>query len=407
MKIIFKEKKLTQTFEVVERKGIGHPDTLSDHLAEYLSVMYSKWTLKKFGVILHHNFDKLGLLGGKSSVRFGHGKMISPIRVLVNGRASFSFGDDRFDVWALLTRWVNEFFEERLPNINPKSDIICINNLSTASSPGQQEDNSESSARNYWFQPRGIEDLPEIRKLASNDTSLGVGFAPYSTLETLVLAIEDMLNGQEYRSKHPWIGSDIKIMGTRNDDSFFITMCIPQIANEVKTVDEYYRNLSIAKGDIFSLAKSLGVGDLELNVNTRDDLEKNEFYITATGSSIESGDEGLVGRGNRVNRLITPNKIMSMEGAAGKNPVYHIGKIYNLYAHKLAHKIHETFGVPCEISIISQSGRELNDPWIVAITLDNDTDDATKVQIQSFLNGEIRNISDITNDILEFKYPIA
>ena len=80
-------------FEVVERKGLGHPDTLADALAEYLSVNYSKYTLSKFGAILHHNFDKVGLLGGASFVRFGEGKITKPIRILLNGRASGRFAD--------------------------------------------------------------------------------------------------------------------------------------------------------------------------------------------------------------------------------------------------------------------------------------------------------------------------
>ena len=64
-----------ENFEIVERKGIGHPDTLSDALAERLSNAYSKYTLKHFGAVLHHNFDKVGMMGGKCSVEFGSGKM--------------------------------------------------------------------------------------------------------------------------------------------------------------------------------------------------------------------------------------------------------------------------------------------------------------------------------------------
>jgi len=407
MKIIFSKNNVNRSFEVVEHKGVGHPDTLSDHLAEFLSVKYSQFTLGKFGAVLHHNFDKVGILGGKSSVKFGSGKLISPIRILINGRASFSFGSETFDVWRMLTDWTKEFLIERLPGINPVTDIICINNLSTASSPGQQEDNTAKSARNFWFQPRSIEDLPELKQLFSNDTSVGVGFAPYSTLETLVLAIEDALNGKEYKAHNPWIGSDIKIMGVRESDNYFITLCIPQIANEVDSVEKYLANLVKARKDIFEIAHKLGVIHLELNMNTRDSVEKNEFYLTAIGSSIESGDEGLVGRGNRVNRLITPNKMMCMEGAAGKNPVYHVGKVYHLFAHKLAHKVYDQFGIACAISIISQSGRDLKDPWIVSIEIEGGVNNITKAQIESFIKTEMQTIDQITEDILSCKYPIS
>lgn len=407
MKVFFSKNTANEDFEVVERKGIGHPDTLSDHLAEYLSVNYSNFTLKNFGAVLHHNFDKVGLLGGKSSVKFGSGKLTSPIRVLINGRASFSFGDTQFDVWKMLTDWTKEFFQKKFPNINPEIDIILFNNLSTASSPGQQKDNTNKSARNFWFQPRTLDDLPELKQLFSNDTSLGVGYAPYSKLQQLVLNIEDTLNGEEYKKDNVWIGSDIKIMGVREKDKFFITICISQIAVHVPNVESYINNLHKAKLDIFEIAKKLDINSLELNVNTRDSVEKNEFYLTAIGSSIESGDEGLVGRGNRINRLITPNRIMSMEGAAGKNPVYHIGKVYHLYAHKLAHRIYEKYALENSISIISQSGRDLDDPWFVSIEINKSIKDSIKNDIELFVKSEMKNVKSITDDILSFKYPIA
>jgi S-adenosylmethionine synthetase len=376
-------------------------------LAEYLSVNYSNFTLKKFGAVLHHNFDKVGLLGGKSSVQFGSGKIISPIRVLMNGRASFSFGEETFDVWKMLHDWTKEFLLKKFPTLNPETDILCINNLSIASSPGQQKDNKNKSARNFWFQPRALEDLPELKQLFSNDTSVGVGFAPYSLLEKLVLEIEDTLNSYTYKKENDWIGSDIKIMGVRENDDFFVTMCIPQIADKVLNAEMYFNNLKKAKNDIRNIAYGLGIKNFELNVNTRDSVEKNEFYLTAIGSSIESGDEGLVGRGNRVNQLITPNRIMCMEGAAGKNPVYHIGKVYHLFAHKLANEIYNNFGLANSISIISQSGRDLNDPWIVSLEFTIDVDDKVREKVENFVYLNIKNIHEITEDILSFKYPIA
>ena len=69
-----------------------------------------------------------------------------------------------------------------------------------------------------------------------------------------------------------------------------------------------------------------------MSINTRDDAARQELYLTAIGSSIESGDEGVVGRGNRANGLISMLRPMSVEGVSGKNPVYHVGKLYNLAA---------------------------------------------------------------------------
>ncbi|PIZ43628.1 hypothetical protein COY33_01180, partial [candidate division WWE3 bacterium CG_4_10_14_0_2_um_filter_42_7] len=177
--------------EFVERKGLGHPDTLSDSLAEYLSVEYSLYTKDRFGAILHHNFDKIGLLGGSSYVKFGMGYLINPIRVLLNGRASTRFGNELIPVEKLLIKWSKEFLASKLPQINVNKDLEFHYNLSNKSSPGKTDLQEASyGTRKYWFEPRSLDDLQELKHLVSNDTSLGVGFAPLSQLEKFILEIE-------------------------------------------------------------------------------------------------------------------------------------------------------------------------------------------------------------------------
>ena len=73
-------------YEVVERKGIGHPDTICDTLAELISQNYSKYTLEKYGCIFRHMIDKITILGGSSKVGFGFGNMTKQINILLNGR---------------------------------------------------------------------------------------------------------------------------------------------------------------------------------------------------------------------------------------------------------------------------------------------------------------------------------
>jgi len=389
-------------YEFVERKGLGHPDTLSDALAEFLSVNYSNYTLKNFGAVLHHNFDKVGLLGGASFVKFGEGYLTKPIRVLLNGRASTKFGDKNIPVEGLLKVWASEFLLNKFRDLIKESDLEIHYNLSTQSSPGKTEDfKSTNTPRKFWFEPRNFDDLPEIKKLFSNDTSLGVGYAPHSKLEKLVLDIEETLNSESFKKDHPWIGSDIKIMGTKHGQQFGVTLCIPQIANYVHSVDEYRQNLEQAKQVIFKISQNVEINDLELSCNTRDNLETKELYLTAIGSSIESGDEGLVGRGNRVNGIISPTRLMSMEGACGKNPVYHIGKIYYVAANEISKKIFEKFGVANEISLISQSGRDLLDPWKTFVTLYNS--DISEEQVRIFVKDELKNIPEITRNLLKNK----
>src|SRR5208282_5028210 len=74
--------------EIVERKGIGHPDSIIDGACEAVSIALSKYYLDNFDVIFHHNVDKGLLVGGKSQAVFGGGKVIDPIFILVAGRAT-------------------------------------------------------------------------------------------------------------------------------------------------------------------------------------------------------------------------------------------------------------------------------------------------------------------------------
>jgi S-adenosylmethionine synthetase len=387
-------------YEFVERKGLGPPDTLADALAEHLSVEYSKYTLKKFGAILHHNFDKVGLLGGASFVRFGEGKITKPIRVLINGRASTRFSDTVIPVKELLISWVKDFMLLKFPIINPDADLEFHYNLSNQSSPGKtNEKNSEKGTRKYWFEPRGLDDLQELKHLLSNDTSLGIGYAPYSRLEQLVLDIEEKLNSNEFQGTNPWIGSDIKIMAFRYNDIFDITLCIPQISLHVQSVSQYKNNLKNARGVIKNIAQRVGISNMGININTRDNFENSELYLTAIGSSIESGDEGLVGRGNRINGLISPMRPMSMEGACGKNPVYHIGKVYYIAANEISKKIYKEFEVANEVALISQSGRDLLDPWVICVTLPKNFSNIEMVQ--KMIKNEIKSIPQFTNLLLE------
>lgn len=402
---ISKKSFIEESQEFVERKGIGHPDTLSDALAEILSVNYSNYTKDRFGAVLHHNFDKVGLLGGSSFVTFGEGHLVNPIRVLLNGRASTKFGEETIPVKELLIKWSKDFLQNAFPMINVEKDLLFHYNLSNQSSPGKtNEEDAEKGTRKYWFEPRSLDDLQETRKLISNDTSLGVGYYPYSKLETLVLEIERTLNSKEFKKENAWIGSDVKVMGYRNKNNFSITMCIPQIANFVKSLEQYKYNLEYARKIIDGIVAPLEIMDFQLFVNTRDNFETSEVYLTAIGSSIESGDEGLVGRGNRINGVISPFRPMSMEGVCGKNPVYHIGKVYYLAAQEIAKKIYEKFGVKNEVFLVSQSGRDLIDPWEVGIVIDESF--AQTEMIKKLVESEIFQIPRLTDGLLKSEFTL-
>jgi len=393
--------------EFVERKGLGHPDTLSDLLAEALSRNYSLYTLKHFGVVLHHNFDKTGLLGGKSSVVFGKGRLIDPIRVLINGRVSTAFADTRIPYKQIINSTVNNFFEKMFPGMLIEEDLDIIYNLSTASSPGKTEsEEAEKGARKYWFEPRSLADLPELKKLVANDTSLGCAYAPLSRLEKFVFKIEATLNSNLYKKENPWCGTDIKVMGNRIGKDVSITLCVPQIAKFVRNSDEYKSNSKKVHNLINKMVKEFFPADgVSVSLNTRDQFSTNELYLTAIGSSIESGDEGLVGRGNRINGLISNNRPMSMEGACGKNPVYHVGKLYNLCALNIARRINRLTNSYTEVFLVSQSGQDLLRPWKVVIKLENNN--FSEKKLEPVIVKELDLIPKITKMLLAGKLSLC
>jgi S-adenosylmethionine synthetase len=383
---------------IVERKGLGHPDTLADHLAERLSQAYSRYTLEHFGAVLHHNFDKLALLGGASEVRYGAGGMTAPVRVLVNGRAAPACGDETIPVNDLVESTVREFFAKRLPEAADQLDIRF--HITSNSSPGAVVTEGQTPERNRWFAPRSVEDLRERRILLANDTSLGTGWAPESPFESFVRELVDNFSGHSvFTETHRWCGTDVKLMGYYEGDRADVVLCVPQKSPYVASRAAYLENKQTILGECRRLAGLRLPGTpVDFRLNVRDVPEKDEFYLTYTGSSIESGDEGVVGRGNRVNGLITPLRPMNMEGANGKNPVYHVGKLYNLAAMRLARRLHEETGGHAEVHLVSATGERLDQPWRILVRLSEPSAQVDKVQ--ALIDETLTSFPALTDELI-------
>ncbi|MFC7261503.1 methionine adenosyltransferase [Streptomyces lutosisoli] len=353
--------------EVVERKGAGHPDTLADGVAEAISRAYSRYCLDTFGAVLHHNTDKTSLLGGAADVRFGHGELTAPVQVLVNGRITPALGDHTIPVTDIVTTAAREYLAQALPLLDVERWVKVCTRLTQASSPGAVTGPGAAereASRERWFAPRTLDDLAERHRMFSNDTSAGVAYWPLGIGEQLALGIEEQLTSDAFRAEHPYYGTDIKLMVVRHGPRVALTACVPQIARETADLDTYVARRSQARDLITELAGRIAPEhQVTVSINTRDDDSRPELYLTATGSSIESGDEGVVGRGNRANGLISMFRPWSAEGVSGKNPTYHVGKLYNLAAAEAARRLHEETGLDCAVALVSQSGRDLTDPW--------------------------------------------
>ncbi|WP_158575922.1 methionine adenosyltransferase [Streptomyces corynorhini] len=396
--------------EVIERKGSGHPDTLADGMAEAISRAYSRYCLDHFGAILHHNTDKLALLGGAADVTFGRGELTAPIHVLVNGRITQALGDRRIPVEDIVTTTAREFLGGALPLLDTMKWVDVRPRLTQASSPGAVTDPvgvEREASRQRWFAPRTLDDLAERHRLFANDTSAGVGYAPLGPGERLAMGIESHLSSEAFRAEHPYFGTDIKLMVVRNGTHVHLTACVPQIARETPDLDAYVARRALTRELITGLVGQITPGHhVSVSVNTRDVDARPELYLTATGSSIESGDEGVVGRGNRANGLISMLRPWSAEGVSGKNPVYHVGKLYNLAATEAARRLNEETGLEVAVALVSQSGRDLADPWQAVVQTSGPTPVPT-ADARRVLTDVMGDLEDLRERLLTGKLATA
>lgn len=382
-----------ESYETIERKGLGHPDTISDTLAAKISQAYSKYTYQNCGgIILHHQIDKLMVIGGKSSVDFGKGEFKEPIQIIVAGRASYNFGDIKIPVNNILQTVIFSHFKEYFPLVHNKN-IIINNYLTNYAGPGTIHKSKGAIAS--MFNPKEAKYVRGYEKLVANDTSYCIAYAPLSPLERSVLAVEKYLNSKAVKTEYPWLGTDIKIMAVRNYNEVTITSCIPQVAKYVSSFAAYKENLDLV-GNIMDkkFREMLPEYNVELSLNTKDDYEKMNVYLTVSGASL-SGDIGVVGRGNRANGFITSNRPMSMEGTNGKNPRYYSGFIYANVTKRISNRIYKELQRPNIVEIVSQNGGLLKEPWRTRVVCGSKTG-----KIEDIIQEEYMNIENITKEFL-------
>jgi S-adenosylmethionine synthetase len=205
----------------------------------------------------------------------------------------------------------------------------------------------------------------------ANDTSVGVGHAPLSPLERLVLAVEKRINGRDRLRDAPAWGEDVKVMGIGCGDRVQLTVSCAMIGRYLTSMDDYLGQKAALGKLVHGIAAEHGFAECEVAVNMADDVATGSVYLTVTGTSAEAGDDGQVGRGNRVNGLITPCRAMSLEAAAGKNPVTHVGKVYNVIARDIAEALVAT--VPeiarAQCLMVSRIGAPVSQPAMMQIEL--------------------------------------
>lgn len=341
--------------EIVERKGLGHPDSICDALAERLSRALSREYQERSGLIQHHNVDKVLLSGGASEPAFGSGRMTKPIDIFLAGHATELAGDGRVAIRDLAESESRAWFHENMHALDAAHDLRfhCL------IKPG-----APVLVDIYRQEGRG-----GARR--ANDTSCGAGFAPLSILERTVYEVERRLNARDLKAAHPEAGEDIKVMGVRRGAAIQLTVACAMIGRYIADMSDYARKTAALAGEARMAAKRIAGGEVDVTMNPADDVAAGKVYLTVTGTSAEAGDDGEAGRGNRVNGLITPYRPMVMESAAGKNPVTHVGKLYNvvagLVAEQIVNEIPEIAEAECRL--VSRIGGPISDPDVVDIRL--------------------------------------
>ncbi len=385
--------------EIVERKGIGHPDSVADGVAETVSESLCAMYIKEVGHVLHHNTDQTEVVAGISAPKFGGGEIVKPVYILMDGRATTYIEKDgkevSLPVESTALKGVRKYLKKTYPYLDIDSDVI----LDTKLGMGSDDLTGVYKASNYL----------------SNDTSFGVGFAPFSVTDELTFQTERYINGA-LKKKIPEAGQDVKVMCSRVGKDITMTIACAMVDRFIDDPTSY----KSAVEDLTKSVQDFGAGiidkygdgeNLVVDVNTGDDYERGVYYLTVTGLSQEMGDDGSVGRGNRCNGLITPYRPMSMEATSGKNPITHIGKIYNVMSKLIAEDVAKKVTNEAEIRVrlLSQIGKPVSEPLNASIQIvlpdaENDPKLPTwKSEAEAIAADWLDNVDKVSDMIIEGK----
>ena len=386
-----------QPFEICERKGLGHPDTICDSVMNQVSIGLCKEYQKRFGTILHHNVDKSLLAAGASKTDYNGGKVTEPMKFVFGDRATFQVGDEEIPVEEIAVNSAKEWLKENIRFIDPEEHVIY-----------QSEIRPGAISLQDVFARKG-------KYLGANDTSATVGYAPFTPTENLILELEQHLNSPSFKKQFPESGEDIKLMGLRNHDHLDLTVAMAFVDRFVEGEKDYF----IKKGEIKEaitefITDKYGFAGIDLSLNALDVLGRglDGLYLTVLGTSADAGDSGQVGRGNNVRGVIPLNRPTSAEAAAGKNPISHVGKIYNLLGYRIADKIIEKVNGVQETNVwlLSQIGKPINEPRTCTaqiITEKNVKLDDITSQIEEAIAYEFEHLTDFCDDLASGKITVC
>jgi len=386
-----------QKLEIIERKGLGHPDTICDCIMNEVSVRLSKEYLEKVGQIMHHNIDKAMLVAGHVEIRFGGGSVTKPMRLIFGDRATSKVGEIEISTDRIAIETAKDWFKNNMRFVDSERHVQYQVELQPGST--------------------ALQDIFKRKEkiLGANDTSAAVGWAPLTRAERTVLETERYLNSDGFKRRHPESGEDIKVMGLRRGNDMNLIVSMAFVDRFIGSEDEYFdkkeKVLEELKGFV---QRKKEFKAIEVQMNTLDSHGRgiDGLYLTVLGTSAEEGDSGQIGRGNRVNGLISLNRPQCSEAAAGKNPVSHVGKIYNILTHKIANEIYAQ--VPglkeAYVWMLSKIGQPIDEPAIAAVQVIPERGihlKEVKAEASRIVDYELENIEKFCTDLAYGKFPVC
>ena len=386
-----------QKLEIVERKGLGHPDSICDAIMDQISVKLSKAYLDKFGMIMHHNADKSLLVAGDVETRFGGGSVREPMLLIIGDRATFEVEGVTISVKEMALQTAKGWFKKNLRFVDPEDHVKYQVELK----PG-------SLGLTDIFRRKG-------KILGANDTSAAVGYAPMTKTETFVLKTERYVNSKDFKKKFQESGEDVKVMGLRKNNDLRLTVSMAFVDRFVQSEREYFEKKAGILEEIDRFVKeNTDFEKVTVKLNTLDVEGRgiDGVYLTVLGTSADSADSGQVGRGNRVNGVMPLNRPVCSEAAAGKNPVSHVGKIYNLLTHRIAEHVYEQVSGVEEVYIwlLSQIGKPIDQPAIASaqvVMKSGNSMENVRRDIKEVIDSELESIDKFCMDLAHGKIPIC
>jgi S-adenosylmethionine synthetase len=385
-----------QQIEIVERKGVGHPDSMCDAIMDQVSVGLSKAYLDKFGTILHHNADKSLLVAGNVECRFGGGVVNDPMLLIFGDRATFEVDGVSIPVEEIAIQTAKDWLRENLRFVDPDVHMRYQVELK----PGSQ----------------GLTDIFKREQciMGANDTSAAVGYAPMTRTENMVLDMERYVNSGDFKKRFPEAGEDVKVMGFRNGANLDLTVAMAFVDRFVDSEKDYMRKKADIQADLREWANAKGAFEkVNVYVNTLDVEGRgvDGVYLTVLGTCADGADSGQVGRGNKVNGVISLNRPIGTEAAAGKNPVSHVGKIYNALSHQIARSVCEQVPEVEEayVWLLSNIGKPIDQPAIAAaeVVLNSGTSlDEVQSRITEVIDGELAEIENFCKQLIQGKISV-